>query len=173
MPEVQSSRFQQVLDELRQAQSALEETEKRMSTATYTGRSKDRSVEVTVGAQGQLTRVKLLADKYKSMTPDQIGQAVVEAAQRSRAHMAESVMGAFKPLTEQTAALRGEGGEGGEGGLDWGRVFGPFEQAIAEGGTTRSKSKPKLRDEIVEDSDDPSGRPAGKGSTGNQGGGQR
>ncbi|MEW2165695.1 YbaB/EbfC family nucleoid-associated protein [Streptomyces sp. NPDC007084] len=155
MPEVQSSGFQRVLDELKQAQSALEETEKRMSTATYTGRSKDRSVEVTVGAQGQVTRVRFLADKYKSMTPDQLGEAVLEASQRSRAHMAEAVMGAFKPLTERTAALREE--RGGGGGLDWGRIFGPFEQAVAEGGATRAQPKTRLRDEIVEDPDEPSG----------------
>ncbi|MET8127052.1 YbaB/EbfC family nucleoid-associated protein [Streptomyces sp. NPDC005231] len=170
MSEVGSSRYQQVLDELRTAQKALEETEKRISAASYTGRSKDRSVEVTVGAQGQLTRVKFLADKYKAMTPDQLGEAVLEAAQRGRAQMAESVMGAFKPLTEQTAALREE--RGGEGGLDWGKVFGPFEQAIADGGVTRAKKKPRLRDEIVED-DTAGGPPVGTGpaSGGTNGGG--
>ncbi|MCC8338955.1 YbaB/EbfC family nucleoid-associated protein [Streptomyces sp. R1] len=167
MAEIEGSRFQRVLDELRQTQTALAEAEKRLSTATYTGRSKDRAVEITVGAQGQLTRVKFLADKYRSMTAEQLGAAVLEAAQRGRAHMAESVMGAFRPVTDQAAALREERGAG--DALDWDKVFAPFEQAVSEGSATRTKKKSKLRDEIVED--DTADTPAGTAPADGNGGG--
>jgi DNA-binding protein YbaB len=144
------SPFQKAIDELQEAVSALEEADKRLSAASYTGRSKDRTVEVTVGAQGEMTRVKFVGEKHRSLSGAELGAAVLEAAQRARAHMAEAMLSTFRPLTEQTEAIRR--GRSSTMGVNWDRIFGQFEEAVATGGLTRTaKKKSTLRDEIVED----------------------
>ncbi|MEU9994531.1 YbaB/EbfC family nucleoid-associated protein [Streptomyces sp. NPDC050848] len=144
-----SDDMMKLVAEMEATAAALAEADKELRAATYTGCSKDRSVEVTVGAQGELKQVKFLADRHRSMSSEELGAAVLEAAQRGRAHMAQSVLDAFQPLTQRSAML-GRPDEA-RAGVDWAKMFQPFEQAVAIGGTAREKRKSRLRDEIVED----------------------
>jgi DNA-binding protein YbaB len=171
MAEQSDDPFQRVLQELQETVSELEDADRRLSVASYTGRSKDRCVEVTVGPQGEVTQVKFLADKYRSLSGDELGASVLEASQRARAHMAQAMLDTFKPLTSRTESMRRA--RSNNVGINWDRILGKFEEDVAVADTTRTrKKKPTLRDEIVEDPEtrEPRVRPAVPGSDRGEGG---
>ncbi|MGW2562318.1 YbaB/EbfC family nucleoid-associated protein [Streptomyces sp. NPDC001514] len=145
-----SDAIQRAVEELQQTVSALEDAEQRMRAASYTGRAGNGCAEVTVGAQGELTQVKFLGDKYRSMPGEELGAAVLEAARQARARMAQAMLDTFRPLTEQGQGFARARGKA--MGMNWDRIFGQFEEdvEVADAGRKR-KAKPALRDEIVED----------------------
>src|SRR4051812_47916436 len=73
-----------------------------LADASTTARSKDRSVEVTVGPQGELKRVKFLDEKYRTMEAAELGAAVLEAANKGRAAMARRVIDSFSGIEMPT-----------------------------------------------------------------------
>src|SRR6476659_10242268 len=105
--------------ELTAVQGAVARAESELSQATATVRSRDRTVEVTVGPQGELTGLKFLDGKYRSMPGPQLAASVLEAVQEGRAQMARKVMDTFGPLTRRQG-----GGSTGIGGIDidWDRM---------------------------------------------------
>lgn len=127
-----------------------------LADASTTARSKDRSVEVTVGPQGELKRVKFLDDKYRTMEAAELGAAVLEAANKGRAAMARRVMDTFSGITPPSQ----ETPEVSYRPPDWEQIFG---SALAgdRRGRGSAANKPRggrkaatLHDEIVEDGGD-------------------
>jgi DNA-binding protein YbaB len=126
-----------------------------LADASTTARSKDRSVEVTVGPQGELKRVKFLDDKYRTMEAAQLAAAVLEAANKGRAAMARRVIDTFSGITlpsQETAEVSYRP-------PDWEQIFGSALAGNKRG--SRSTRKPRggrpaatLHDEIVEDGSD-------------------
>jgi len=140
--------------ELAAVQEAVARAESELSQATATVRSRDRTVEVTVGPQGELTGLKFLDGKYRGMPGPQLAASVLEAVQEGRAQMARKVMDTFGPLTRRQG-----GGSTGIGGIDidWDRMFG---SALDPGDGRGRSAQSRLRDEIHEDPDDT--RPRGR-----------
>lgn len=143
-----------IKDQLDQAMAQLEETRRavdsakeRLSQASATVRSHDRSVEVTVSSQGQLTAVKFLDGKYRTMGAAQLSASVMEATRQAQAQMAQEVMDAFRPLTDQM----GDGPQPANAGVDWDEVFGPLMRSVERSSERRAGASDKLRDEIHED----------------------
>lgn len=127
-----------------------------LADASTTARSKDRSVEVTVGPQGELKRVKFLDDKYRTMEAAELGAAVLEAANKGRAAMARRVMDTFSGITPPSQ----ETPEVSYRPPDWEQIFGSA-LAGAKRGRGSTANKPRggrkaatLHDEIVEDGGD-------------------
>src|SRR5262245_40219724 len=83
---------------LESTRAAVARAREDLSAASTTARSKDRSVEVTVGPQGELKRVKFLEDKYKTMEATQLAAAIVEASDKGRAAMARRVIDTFSSI---------------------------------------------------------------------------
>lgn len=143
---------QQVADamaHLEATQAAMAKAEAGLRAATATARSRDRAVEATVGAQGQLTGLKFLDSKYQGMTATQLAASVMEAAQQARTKVTRQVMDTFAPLMGANPAIPG----GKPLAVDWEGLFG----ADAVGGDSRSggarSAGDRLRDEIHEDDD--------------------
>ncbi|MFE5536889.1 YbaB/EbfC family nucleoid-associated protein [Streptomyces sp. NPDC056492] len=144
-----------------QARAALEETRAAVARAedslrggSAKVRSPDRSVEVVVGPQGELTQITFLDNKYRSMGAAQLSAAVLEAVQSARGRMAQRVMDAFGPLAESIGELPGTGSSG----FDWEDVFGRLAATAKTGGAASAGptgANSKLRDEIHEDPDGP------------------
>jgi DNA-binding protein YbaB len=151
-------------DRIAEARARLESTKAAVAKAradlggsSSTARSKDRAVEVTIGPQGELQRVKFLDEKFRTMEASQLAASIVEAAGKGRATMARRVMDAFSafaPQGEETGELPGYK-------IDWEEIFG---SALAGGrrgrgaGPARPASRggrrsARLHDEIVEDGD--------------------
>ncbi|MDH2393680.1 YbaB/EbfC family nucleoid-associated protein [Streptomyces sp. HNM0663] len=142
-------RIAKAMAELESVQAAVARAEERLARAFATVRSRDRAVEVTVGAGGELTGLKFLDNKYRSMNAAQLAASVMEAVGRGRAQMAREVMDTFAPLTSPSAEvpeLRGVD-------VDWDRIFGSALSGEA-GGRYGRRGGDRLRDEIHEDTDD-------------------
>ncbi|MFJ5143392.1 YbaB/EbfC family nucleoid-associated protein [Streptomyces sp. NPDC088707] len=147
-----------------EARAALEATEVRIAEveeelrgAVSKVRSRDRSVEVTVGPRGELQRIRFLENRYRTMSEAQLASSVMEAVDGARSRMARRVMEAYTPLTDSLAGLPGMDPE--RIGLE--RFFGPPAGAADMGGSVSRAARSRLRDEIHED-----GEPAAKGSGG-------
>jgi hypothetical protein len=135
---------------LEATKQAVARAKAELGAASMTARSKDRSVEVTVGPQGELKRVKFLDEKYRTMEAKQLAASIVEAADKGRAAMARRVIDTFSSITSPEEIVPGVPGYT----PDWQEIFG---SALSGGrGTRRSntrggRSSAGLRDEIVED----------------------
>lgn len=149
MPDSMRERLQQAVADLERTQTAVARANEELRSASVTVRSKDRSVEVTVGPQGELTKLRFLDGKHRTMGAEQLAAAVLEAAGQGRSQMARKVLDTFQPLSEQAAddlpQIAGSG-------IDWERIFGPLESAAADPASAQRSGSP-LRDEIHEDPD--------------------
>ncbi|MEU6227595.1 YbaB/EbfC family nucleoid-associated protein [Streptomyces sp. NPDC047042] len=155
MSESMERKLAAAMAELTAVQEAVARAESELSQASATVRSRDRAVEVTVGPQGELTGLRFLDGKYRSMPGPQLATSILEAVQEGRAQMARKVMDTFAPLTERQGAGTGISGID----VDWERMFG--SALDPEGGSGYGRpSRDRLRDEIHEDTDDtlPRGR---------------
>jgi DNA-binding protein YbaB len=143
-----------IKERLAKARADLEKTEKavaraqeELSTASATVRSRDRTVEVTVNAQGQLSDVKFLDGKYRNMGAAQLSASLIEAARQAQAQMAQTVLNSFQPLSDVVGDMpRIEGMD-----VNWGKIFGPLTATVERASAQRRGAGDGLRDEIDED----------------------
>ncbi|MGW3650349.1 YbaB/EbfC family nucleoid-associated protein [Streptomyces sp. NPDC000878] len=149
MRETIEQRLAQAMADLETTQTEVARAERELADATSTVRSPDRSVEVTVSAQGDLTELKFLDGKYRTMSATQLAASVLEAVQEARGEMARRVMDAFEPFTRPNDAVPELSGVN----IDWQKIFGPGVLDGPGGGHGRSSSS-RLRDEINEDTED-------------------
>ncbi|MFE0423170.1 YbaB/EbfC family nucleoid-associated protein [Streptomyces sp. NPDC058953] len=152
MSEPIRERLAEAVARLERTQRAVADAERRLRGAAVTVRSGDRSVEVTVNAQGQLADLRFLDGKYRTMGAAQLSAAVIEAARQGQAEMARTVLDTFQPLSETVGDQpRIEGS-----GVDWGEVFGPLLDSAERGpaGAGRGGASDRLRDEITEDGEE-------------------
>ncbi|MFF4579871.1 YbaB/EbfC family nucleoid-associated protein [Streptomyces sp. NPDC001389] len=142
-------RLAQARAELEATQKAVARAEAELREASFTVRSRDRAVEATVGHQGELTALRFLEGKYRTMSAGELAASVLEAAERARTQMSRQVMETFQPFTQPSTAVPELTGMD----LDWTAIFGPSvleEPHPAVGHPTRSR----LHDEIGEDMED-------------------
>ncbi|MET7455519.1 YbaB/EbfC family nucleoid-associated protein [Streptomyces sp. NPDC005574] len=149
MRETIEQRLARAMADLEATQAAVTEAERELSTASSTVRSQDRAVEVTVSAQGDLTALRFLDGKYRTMPAAQLAASVLEAAQEARSVMARQVMHAFEPFTRPHDAVPELPGVN----VDWHKIFGPGVLDGPRAGDDRLSSR-RLRDEIHEDTED-------------------
>ncbi|HEY5833944.1 YbaB/EbfC family nucleoid-associated protein [Streptomyces sp.] len=141
-----AERLAKARSDLEATREAVARAEQELKAASVTVASRDRSVEVTVGPQGELTQLKFLDGKYRTMGAAQLAATVLDAANQGRAQMAYRVMAAFEPLaTRDTADAPSR-----QTHMDWEKIFGPLLSAAAYG-NGRGAASDRLRDEIHED----------------------
>ncbi|WP_105975429.1 YbaB/EbfC family nucleoid-associated protein [Streptomyces geranii] len=149
MRETIEQRLAQAMADLESTQTAVARAERELADASATVRSPDRSVRVTVSAQGDLTELKFLDDKYRTMSATQLAASVLAAVQEARGVMARRVMDTFEPFTRPSDAVPEMTGVN----VDWQKIFGPGVLDGPRAGDGRSSSS-RLRDEINEDTED-------------------
>ncbi|MFD9393351.1 YbaB/EbfC family nucleoid-associated protein [Streptomyces sp. NPDC060000] len=135
--------------ELETVQAAVAKAETELRRASFTVRSRDRAVEVTVGPQGELTALRFLDGKYRTMAAGELAACVLEAAERARTQMSRHVMETFEPFTRPSTGVSELTGVD----IDWADIFGPAvleDPRTAPGRSARNR----LRDEINEDTED-------------------
>jgi hypothetical protein len=142
-------RLAEAMAELEATQAAVARTETELRDASFTVRSRDRAVEVTVGHQGELTALRFLEGKYRTMSAGELAASVLEAAERARAQMSRHVFEMFEPFTQPSGTVPELTGVD----IDWGAIFG---HSVQEGPQTAAGHHPRnrLRDEIGEDAED-------------------
>ncbi|PPS90950.1 YbaB/EbfC family nucleoid-associated protein [Streptomyces sp. MH60] len=129
--------------ELESLQSAAADAERQLGAFTSSAFSADGSVEVSVGGQGEVTEIKFLDGKYRSMTASQLSDAVLGTIQDARSHHSRRVRDLFEPLTRPSAVMPELPGLE----LDWDRILGPAADALPEESYPRGAND-RLRDEI-------------------------
>ncbi|MFC4034386.1 YbaB/EbfC family nucleoid-associated protein [Streptomyces polygonati] len=151
--EAVSARLAQAMAELEATEAAAAAAEEELRAATYTVRSRDRSVEVTLGPQGELAGLRFLDERHRTMSAAQLASAVLEAAAEARERMARRVMRVLDPLTRASPSVPELPGFS----VDWTRIFGPGvldedgPDAADGGPPARRPGGRRLRDEIHED----------------------
>jgi DNA-binding protein YbaB len=147
------ARLAEMRERLEATKEAVARARSELADASSTTRSKDRSVEVTVGPQGELRRVRFLDEKYRTMDAAELGAAVLEAANKGRAAMARRVMDSFAGIDIPAQNADGLAYRP----PDWEQIFGSALKGNRRGKTRKprtGRSAGSLHDEIVEDGGD-------------------
>ncbi|MEU1518964.1 YbaB/EbfC family nucleoid-associated protein [Streptomyces sp. NPDC005811] len=140
-------RLAQAMEALESTRAAVAAADERLRAASVTVLSKDRSVEVTVGPQGEVTALKFSDGKYRAMAPAQLSAVILQTLGEARSRMARQVLDTYRPISESVPQLTGVPGVE----IDWDGLYGSM---VAEGESGSGKaSGRRLRDEIVEDQD--------------------
>lgn len=148
MTESMAERIAKARAHLDETRAAIDRAGQDLANTSETVRSRDRSVEVTVGPQGELTGIVFPDNKFSGTTGPQLAASVLEASDEARRRVAERVMETFAPLTRPNPQAPEAGGVN----VDWERIFG---SALSGGRPTGGgRSGGRLRDEIVEDDTD-------------------
>ncbi|WP_191971766.1 YbaB/EbfC family nucleoid-associated protein [Streptomyces luteolifulvus] len=142
-------RLAQAMEELKATEAAVAEAERELRGSSCTVKSRDRSVEVTVDAQGGLVALRFLDSAYRDMGPAELAASVLEAAERARTTMARQVMQVLGPLTQASQAVPELSGVA----VDWVKIFGPGVMEESDD-TAIPPSQRRLRDEINEDGEE-------------------
>ncbi|WP_329303847.1 YbaB/EbfC family nucleoid-associated protein [Streptomyces sp. NBC_00659] len=137
-------RLAEAIQALESTRAAVADAERRLREASVTVMSKDRSVEVTVGAQGDLRALRFHDGKYRSMAPAQLSAVLLETIGQARARMSRQVVDTYRPISESVPRIPGMPGAE----IDWERLSGSADE---DGAAARRKQAGRLRDEIVED----------------------
>ncbi|MFE4816992.1 YbaB/EbfC family nucleoid-associated protein [Streptomyces sp. NPDC056704] len=140
-------RLAEAMAELDATRAAVARAEAELAEAAITVRSKDRSVEVTVGPQGELTGLRFLEDRYRTMAAGQLAASVLEAAAEARGLMARQVMDLFEPFTLPSTRVPELTGVD----VDWARIFGPDVLEDGPGRDAGRRRRDDIGDEITED----------------------
>lgn len=140
-------RLAEAMAELDATRAAVARAEAELAEAAVTVRSKDRSVEVTVGPQGELTGLRFLEDRYRTMAAGQLAASVLEAAAEARGLMARQVMDVFEPFTRPSTRVPELTGVD----VDWARIFGPDVLEDGPGRDAGRRRHDDIGDEITED----------------------
>lgn len=138
-------RVKKAWDDLRAVEAAVQQAEQNLHGTTVTAQSADKKVELTVGAQGELTAIEFPGNGHRAMSGAELSASVLDAAGRARAELARQVMEVFDPLAGMLS-----GGPGAEAlAVDWNKLFGSALDGFEEPGESAAMSR--LRDEIAEE----------------------
>lgn len=104
----------ELLAEYRDKRAQLRELQERLASAEATACAADDMVTVTVGPQGQLKNVEFNPRVYRRLSPSELADAVLEAAQRAADEVRDQMRSAMEPLEPS-----------GVEGFDIAKVLGP------------------------------------------------
>lgn len=151
-------RLAEALAEFEETRARLREAGAAAARISATVMSKDRTVEATVGAQGQLTNLRFPSTRYRTMPPAQLASVLMTTIAAARTQAAEQLADVYRPFGPLPGMSPTD--EGGFQELDWDELFAPMREA---GMPTPPVKAPvagpsgALLDELVED------EPAGGG----------
>lgn len=113
------------LAELRNYQAEMASVQHTLMERTVRTTSQDRLITVTVGGQGEIQKVEFNNTGYRSLTPSELGRALVAVIAEARAQMAEEVIEVMTPFLGRGQVLR----DGMIGGTPLDELFAPLREA--------------------------------------------
>ncbi|MGW1408373.1 YbaB/EbfC family nucleoid-associated protein [Streptomyces sp. NPDC002403] len=96
--------FGEMQQQVREHAEKLAAVQRELAARTSTVRSKDRTISITVGAQGDVREIKFHTEDYRQMDPVRLGKTLVDLIGRAQSEGGEAAREAFEPL-------RGKGDE--------------------------------------------------------------
>jgi DNA-binding protein YbaB len=92
VPTPYDQQIEDLLTEYRVAREAAVNTRRRINEIEATVTAPRRSVQVTVGAQGQVTALEFPTGAYRTMAPKELSKVIVSTLEQARAKALEQVM---------------------------------------------------------------------------------
>lgn len=159
-------------ERLAEALAEFEETRGRLDAAaaeaaaiSVTVTAKDRAVEATVGAQGELTGLRFPTSRYRTMAPAELANVVMTTIASARAQAGSRLRDIYRPFGP-VPGLSADA-PGGFAPVDWEDLFAPLREdadlVVPSSRSAGPSSGGALLDELVDDEDSGTGTAAGAG----------
>ncbi|MEW1547911.1 YbaB/EbfC family nucleoid-associated protein [Streptomyces tsukubensis] len=141
----------EALAEFEETRSRLEQASAEAARISVTVTSKDRSVEATVGAQGELKNLRFPTSRYRSMAPAELAGTLMATITRARTEAASQLLDLYRPFGP-VPGLSAEA-EGGFAPMSWDELLAPLrEEGLDVSATTIApRSAGALFDELIDD----------------------
>ncbi|MFF9347595.1 YbaB/EbfC family nucleoid-associated protein [Streptomyces sp. NPDC014734] len=146
-------RLAEALAEFEETRAKLGEAAAEAARISATVMARDRSVEATVGAQGELTKLRFPTARYRTMAPAQLADVLMTTIGAARAQAATQLAELYRPFgpipgMDQDAA-------GGFAELDWNELFAPMREEGLPVPPVQppTRSSGALLDELVDEED--------------------
>ncbi|MET8566298.1 YbaB/EbfC family nucleoid-associated protein [Streptomyces flaveolus] len=104
--------MQDALAEFTKQHEALRKARTDIAALSATVRSKDRSVEVTVGPQGEVTALRFLGNRHQTMTAQKLAASVLEAISQARTQVGEQATKLFESIAGLGSGVTNDGFDG-------------------------------------------------------------
>ncbi|MFC0596805.1 YbaB/EbfC family nucleoid-associated protein [Streptomyces palmae] len=147
-------RLAEALAEFEETRSRLDQAAAEAARISVTVTAKDRSVEATVGAQGELTNLRFPTSRYRTMAPAELANTLMATIASARAQAASRLMEVYRPFGPVPGLSTDA--EGGFAPVSWDELFAPLREEegmpVPPSRSPRSSSG-ALLDELVDDED--------------------
>ncbi|MFJ2592317.1 YbaB/EbfC family nucleoid-associated protein [Streptomyces erythrochromogenes] len=159
-------RLAEALAEFEETRGRLDAAAAQAAAISVTVTAKDRAVEATVGAQGELTGLRFPTSRYRTMAPAELANVVMTTISSARAKAASQLLDIYRPF----GPIPGLSADapGGFGPVDWEDLFAPLRvdtdlvvPSSRPAGSASSASAGALLDELVDDEDGGTGTASG------------
>ncbi|MFF6971802.1 MULTISPECIES: YbaB/EbfC family nucleoid-associated protein [Streptomyces] len=151
-------------EQLAEALAEFEETRQQLNRAaaeaaqiSVTVTSKDRSVEATVGPQGELKNLRFPTSRYRNMAPAELANALMATIAQARTDAASQLLDLYRPFGP-VPGLSAEA-EGGFAPMSWDELLAPLREEGIDVPATSPRSTGALFDELIDDETDDGGAP--------------
>ncbi|KQX49509.1 MULTISPECIES: YbaB/EbfC family nucleoid-associated protein [unclassified Streptomyces] len=151
-------RLAEALAEFEETRARLDEAAAEAARISVTVTAKDRTVEATVGAQGELTQLRFPTNRYRTMAPAELASVVMGTIAAARAQASSQLLDVYRPFGP-IPGLDADA-EGGFSPVEWDELFAPLRQdpdLVVPSSRSSATSGGALLDELVDDEDGTAG----------------
>ncbi|MGV9315433.1 YbaB/EbfC family nucleoid-associated protein [Streptomyces sp. NPDC003691] len=155
----------EALAEFEETRTQLERAAAEAGRISVTVTSKDRAVEATVGAQGELKNLRFPTSRYRNMAPAELAGALMATIAQARTEAASQLLDLYRPFGPVPGLSAGA--EGGFAPMAWDELLAPLREEGIEVSSTPagSRSTGALFDELIDDESDDGGTTGATGGT--------
>ncbi|MEU9336719.1 YbaB/EbfC family nucleoid-associated protein [Streptomyces sp. NPDC048290] len=104
MNESLRQQIDQAMAEFEKQREVIVKARDEIASISVTARSKDRVVEVTLGADGKPTGLRFIGTKHQSMSGKELANTIMETMSRAHQELSSRVYSRFGELTPTTGA---------------------------------------------------------------------
>ncbi|MFF4168847.1 YbaB/EbfC family nucleoid-associated protein [Streptomyces sp. NPDC001744] len=145
-------RLAEALAEFEETRARLDEAAAEAARISVTVTSKDRTVEATVGAQGELTGLRFPTSRYRTMAPAELANVLMGTIASARSQAASRLLDVYRPFGP-VPGLNPDA-EGGFAPVEWDELLAPLRldpELVVPSSRSTATSGGALLDELVDD----------------------
>ncbi|MEU3598521.1 YbaB/EbfC family nucleoid-associated protein [Streptomyces sp. NPDC006798] len=148
------ARLAEALTEFEETREQLNRASAEATRISVTVTSKDRSVEATVGAQGELRSLRFPTSRYRSMAPAELSGALMSTIAQARREAAAQLIDLYRPFGPVPGMSADS--EAGFTPVSWDDLIAPLKEEGIEVPEPRGgpRTSGALLDELVDDESD-------------------
>ncbi|MFJ8229836.1 YbaB/EbfC family nucleoid-associated protein [Streptomyces sp. NPDC094448] len=141
----------EALAEFEETRTQLEKASAEAARISVTVTSKDRSVEATVGGQGELKNLRFPTSRYRNMAPAELAGTLMATITQARTEAASQLLDLYRPFGPVPGLSAGA--DGGFAPMSWDELLAPLREEGIEVSATPAgaRSAGALFDELIDD----------------------